>query len=68
MLDKIIKLFEKIIFRLKLHLMDASWYEMGGRCWGLFPPSFYVTHSDEEIEQITKETLAELKELIDELD
>lgn len=68
MLKKIKKPFKKIIFRIKLYLLDASWYEMGGRCWGLFPPSFYVTHSEEEIEQITKEKLMKIKGLIDELD
>lgn len=28
---------------------------MGGLCFGLFPPSFYYTHTDEEIKLIIEE-------------
>lgn len=40
------------------------WYLMGGSCFGLFPPSFYYTHTEEEIKQITEETLGNLYDMI----
>lgn len=57
----------KIMFRIKLQEMDSMWELMGGSCWGLFPPSFYYTHTEEEIERITKETIERLREMIDEM-
>ena len=60
------KLFEKIIFRIKLMHMDSRWRMMGGSCFALFPPSFYYTHTPEEIERITKEEIAEIRKLLEE--
>lgn len=57
----------KIMFRIKLKQMDDWWYYTGGNCWGLFPPSFYYMHTEEEIECITKETKARIQALIDQL-
>ena len=58
---------DKIIFRIKLWEMDEWWYYTGGSCWGLFPPSFYYTHTEEEIERITAETRERIQALIDQL-
>ncbi len=63
------KILHKIIFRIKLWEMDKRWELMGGRCWQLFPPSFYYTHTEEEIEQAInkiKETLESYEKSIDE--
>lgn len=49
----------------KLKEMDDWWYFMGGNCFGLFPPSFYYTHTDEEVKRMTEETLAELHAIIE---
>lgn len=57
----------KIIFRIKLKQMDDWWYFMGGSCFELFPPSFYYTHTEEEIERITAENLERIDKLINEL-
>lgn len=48
--------------------MDELWYMMGGNCFGLFPPSFYATHTPEEAERIEKEEIAKLREMINELE
>lgn len=58
--------FHKIWFHIKLKEMDNMWYLMGGSCFGLFPPSFYYTHTEEEIKQITEETLGDLYDMIEE--
>ena len=58
---------DKIIFRIKLWEMDEWWHYTGGSCWGLFPPSFYYMHIEEEIERITAETRERIQALIDQL-
>lgn len=60
------KMIDKVTFKIKLREMDSMWELMGGSCWGLFPPSFYYTHTKEEIEQITKETIESCQKMIDE--
>ncbi len=60
------KMIDNVTFKIKLREMDSLWELMGGSCWGLFPPSFYYTHTKEEIEQITKETIESYQKMIDE--
>ena len=52
--------------KIKRKVMFRLWELMGGSCWGLFPPSFYYTHTEEEIERITKETIESCKKMLDE--
>lgn len=61
-------LFHKSRFRIKLKEMDDWWYYTGGSCFGLFPPSFYYTHTEEEIKQITEETLGRIRALLEEFE
>ena len=61
------EMIRKTVFRMKLREMDRMWEFMGGSCWGLFPPSFYYTHTEEEIERIKKETIERLQQRIDEM-
>lgn len=61
------KPIKKIIFWIKLKQMDDLWYLMGGSCFGLFPPSFYYMHTEEEIERITAENLERIDKLINQL-
>ncbi len=51
----------KIQFQITLQKMDFEWQYYGRQCWQLFPPSFYYTHTKEEIQSI----VAELKEKIE---
>ena len=44
------KWIEKRRWKLKLERMDFIWYFYGGSSWQLFPPSYYYTHSPEEVE------------------
>ena len=62
---KIKNLYEKIRFRIKLKRMDDLWYMFGGSCFGLFPPSFYYTHTPEEVDRIAKEEIAKLRKIAD---
>lgn len=59
-------LFQKILFRFKLMSMDHRWRMIGGNCFALFPPSFYYTHTSEEIERLTREEITELNKLLEE--
>ena len=61
------EMIRKTVFRMKLREMDRMWEFMGGSCWGLFPPSFYYTHTEEEIKRIKKETIERLQQMIDEM-
>ena len=65
--EKAQKLIQKIKFRIKLKEMDDWWYYTGENCFGLFPPSFYYTHTQEEIEKITTEEKRKLRALIEQL-
>lgn len=68
MLNKV-KHFIKIIrFKMKLREMDDIYYMTGQSCFSLFPPSFYYTHTPEEIERITQEELAKIMEIIGEME
>lgn len=58
--------FIKLKLKIKLREMDECWMFWGGNCFGLFPPSFYLTHSEKEIQRITKEELARLQSILDE--
>ena len=44
--------------------MDSQWYFWNETGFSLFPPSFYYTHTEKEIEEITAKELAELKEML----
>lgn len=59
------KAFKKIAFRIKLRAIDDHWRSSGcNSCFALFPPSFYLTHTPEEIEQISKEEIAKLRKML----
>lgn len=60
-------IMHKIFFKMECELLDAEWRDRCDSCWGLFKPSFYLTHTDEEIERITAETKARIQDLIDQL-
>lgn len=66
-IDLLKNLIHKIWFRIKLKGMDDWWYYTGASSWKLFPPSFYYTHTEEEIERITDETLERLRATIEKL-
>ena len=60
------KWIQKLCYKRKLHEMDDMWRMMGGNCWGLFPPSFYLTHAPAEIQRRKKEELDKLKNMLEE--
>ncbi len=61
------KAIHQICFRIKLKNMDDLWYIMGGSCFGVFPPSFYYTHTEEEIKRITAEKMEKIQKMITEI-
>lgn len=67
-LDMTKKIIERIKFKVKLKKLDNRWYDMGGDSYGLFPPSFYYTHTKEEIERMRDEKIKELKAFLEKLD
>jgi hypothetical protein len=58
-------LAKKIRFRLKLWEMDDMWRYTGGGCFGDYPPSFYYTHTPEEVRRIKQEEIARLRSMLD---
>ena len=68
-------LFEKIKNRLEkkrverhLKWLDRRYYDTFQNCFSLFPPSFYLTHTPEEVERITKEKIEQARKAIEELE
>lgn len=68
MLNKLKKIIKQIRFKRELQIMDDVYYLTGQSCFSLFPPSFYHTHTPEEIERITQEELAKIMEIIEQMD
>lgn len=58
------KIYKLLKFNAQMHKLDKIWYFLGGNCFGIFPPSFYYTHTKEEIEQKKKETIKKLLEIL----
>lgn len=54
--------------KISLYMIDQMADLYDARCWMLFPPSFYLTHTQEEIDKAEAEELAELREMIDNLE
>lgn len=71
MMNMVIKIGKKIIsrirWRIKLKMMDDMWFFMGGSCFGMFSPSFYYTHTQEEIESIVAEEEKQIQKLMESL-
>lgn len=69
MMAKALKgIIKKIRFRIRLAAMDRMWYSIGGNCFGMFAPSFYYTHTQEEIERITAEEAEKFRKMIEEFE
>lgn len=51
--------------RMKLWKMDSMWRFTGGPANSLFPPSFYYTHTEEEINKAVDEALRPLEEILE---
>lgn len=66
-IKKLKKILHEIRFRMKLKKMDDIWEFMGGNCFGMFPPSFYYTHTEEEIDHIATEKMEEIQKIIEQL-
>jgi hypothetical protein len=49
----------------ELRSMDMAWYLTGQSSWSLFPPSFYATHTKEEITKAAEEELKLIEAIID---
>ena len=60
------RLWNWIKWRAKLCRMDSMWRFMGGQCNRLFPPSFYYTHTDEEIKEAVDEAVRPLEQILEE--
>lgn len=71
MLRKCIKpinnFIKKLGYKIKLVWMDYQWELVCYSCFNPFPPSFYYTHTEEEIERITEDMRNRLYALIEEL-
>ncbi len=64
--EPIYNFIKKIMFRIKLIQRDLIWDLGYHSCFNPFPPSFYYTHTDEEIEQMIKDMPNRLRSLIEE--
>ncbi len=63
---KLKELIEKYKKKRKLRDMDRMWRLYGGNCFGGYPPSYYYTHTPEEIKQKSTEQIERLKAIIQE--
>lgn len=68
MLNKLKKIIKQIRIKRELQIMDDVYYLTGQSCFSLFPPSFYYTHTPEEIERITQDEIRKIKELLEQME
>ncbi len=57
----------KIIFEIRMYIMDSRWRNHIFRCWEMYPPSFYYRYSSEEQAKIMEKDLMELREMLNSL-
>lgn len=61
------KIWEKIIFEIRMQIMDARWRNSLLRsCWEVYPPSFYHRYTPEEQRRIREKDFGEILRLLDE--
>ena len=59
----IVRWIRNIFIRISMSIDDNVWYATGGD-GRLYPPSFYATHTEEEIREITNRDMEELRSLL----
>lgn len=61
------KIWDKIIFEIRMQIMDARWRNsMLRSCWEVYPPSFYHRYTPEEQRLIKERDFGEILRLLDE--
>lgn len=61
-------IIKKIVFEIKMHIMDVRWRTSPFySCWAMYPPSFYHRYTPEEQKQIKERDLAKIRKMISEL-
>jgi hypothetical protein len=58
-------IIKKIAFGLKMIIMDWNWYVNKKDSFNDIPPSYYCTHTEEEVAQLKAERIAKLREMLD---
>ena len=60
------KIWKKIIFEIRMQIMDARWRNsMLRSCWEVYPPSFYYRYTPEEQRQIKDKHFAEIRAMLE---
>ena len=61
------KLWEKVVFEIRMQIMDARWRNsMLRSCWEVYPPSFYYRYTPDEQKQIKNRDFARIRVLLEE--
>ena len=58
------KKLAKMSLEQKCEYLDNIWELTGGYSWTLFLPSFYLTHTKEEVEKATNEEARKIQEVL----
>lgn len=60
-------MLKKLITKIKLHFMDLYWFESHSYHKDSFPPSFYATHTPDEIKEAEEKAIKQLQSKIKDL-
>lgn len=63
-INKLKKSFKKMADFYLLNIKDELYSLTDMKCWSLFPPSFYKTHSEEEIREAEEKAIERINKLI----
>lgn len=62
------KVWKRIIFEIRMHIMDARWQSQWFHCWEMYPPSFYYRYTPEEQKKIIDRDIREIRAMLEEFD
>ena len=64
----LINVLKKLAFKIKLWNMDYEWFITGKFIETLLPPSFYYTHTEEEIQDVREQARKRFYNKLDQLE
>lgn len=60
------KMGRRILFEIRMFIMDVRWHNKWFHCWESYPPSFYYRYTLEEQQNIIDRDFEEIRKMLEE--